>query len=180
MVQNRRMRRLNISDPEFTHDPEDPEGFRAGMFRIGTLVGAERTGATVYDLPPGELLCPYHYEYGEEEWLLVLHGRPFLRTPEGTEELAQFDVAFFPRGPEGAHQVGNRTDEPARVLMWSDVVWPTATAYPDSDKAGLWLAPGDSLMVERSSAVDYYRGESAAGPAPGPTNDSGDEAPILD
>jgi hypothetical protein len=68
-------------------------------------------------------------------------------------------VAFFPRGPEGAHQVGNRTDEPARVVMWSNVVWPTGTRYPDSDKVGLWLGPGDSLMVESSSGVDYYRGE---------------------
>jgi uncharacterized cupin superfamily protein len=155
------MSRVNISDPEFQFDPEDPEGFRAGMYRLGPDMGAERTGATLYLLPPGELLCPYHYEYGEEEWLLVLSGRPFVRTPEGTEELNPMDVVFFKRGAEGAHQVGNRTDEPARVLMWSDVVWPTGTAYPDSDKVGLWLAPGDSLLVERSSGVDYYRGESA-------------------
>jgi uncharacterized cupin superfamily protein len=155
------MRRVSIANPNFIYDPEDPEGFRAGMYRLGTEVGAERTGATVYELPPGELLCPYHYEYGEEEWLLVLSGRPFVRTPEGTEELEPMDVVFFKRGAEGAHQVGNRTDEPARVLMWSDVVWPTGTAYPDSDKVGLWLAPGDSLMVERSSGVEYYRGESA-------------------
>jgi uncharacterized cupin superfamily protein len=150
---------INLSDSEFRYDPEDPEGFRAGLFRPGPDLGAELTGMSLYELPPGELLCPYHFEYGEEEWLLVVSGRPFLRTPEGTEELRPLDLAFFPRGPDGAHQIGNRTDEPARVLMWSNVVWPTATAYPDSDKAGLWLAPGDSLMVERSSEVDYYRGE---------------------
>jgi uncharacterized cupin superfamily protein len=152
---------LNIANPDFTYDAEDPEGFRAGMFRLGTQVGAERTGATLYHLPPGELLCPYHYEYGEEEWLIVLSGTPFLRTPEGTRELEPLDVAFFQRGPEGAHQVGNRGDEPARVLMWSEVTWPTATEYPDSDKLGLWVAPGSSVMVERSSDVPYYTGESA-------------------
>ncbi|HEY6584360.1 MAG TPA: cupin domain-containing protein [Gaiellaceae bacterium] len=153
---------LNIADPQFEFDPEDPEGFRAGLFRLGGLVGAQRTGMSVYELPPGELLCPYHYEYGEEEWLVVLHGRPFLRTPAGTEELKPFDVAFFPRGPEGAHQVGNRTDEPARVLMWSELTYPSATAYPDSDKVGVWtgVKPED-LIVERSSGVEYYRGESA-------------------
>ena len=155
------MPRLNISDPDFQYDSEDPEGFRAGMLRLGPDMGAQRTGATLYHLPPGELLCPYHFEYGEEEWLLVLSGRPFVRTPDGTEELKPMDVVFFSRGPDGAHQVGNRTDEPARVLMWSDVVWPTGTAYPDSDKVGLWLAPGDKLLVERSSGVDYYLGESA-------------------
>jgi uncharacterized cupin superfamily protein len=154
------MPRLNITDPEFTFDPEDPEGFRAGMLRIGPTVGAKRTGMSIYELPPGQSVCPYHYEYGEEEWLLVLEGRPFLRTPEGTEELAPFDVAFFPRGPEGAHQVGNRTEERARVAIWSEVVYPSATAYPDSDKVGVWTGiKPENLIVERSSGVDYYRGE---------------------
>jgi uncharacterized cupin superfamily protein len=154
------MRRLNILHPQFTYDSEDPDGFRAGMYRLGTHVGAEQTGMTVYELPPGQLVCPYHYEYGEEEWVLALQGRPFVRTPEGTEELEPFDVVFFPRGPEGAHQVGNRTSEWARVLMWSNVVTPSATAYPDSDKVGVWtgVKPED-LIVERSAAVDYYRGE---------------------
>ncbi len=153
------MAAIDLSTPDFQYDPEDPEGFRAGMFRPGPDLGAQLTGTTLYELPPGELLCPYHYEYGEEDWLLVISGRPFVRTPEGTEELKPLDLAFFPRGAEGAHQVGNRGDETARVLMWSSVAWPTGTAYPDSDKVGLWLAPGDSLMVERSSGVDYYRGE---------------------
>ena len=153
------MRRVSLNEPSFEYDPEDPEGFRAGMFRPGPGLGAQLTGTTLYELPPGELLRPYHYEYGEEEWLLVISGRPFLRTPDGTEELKPLDLAFFPRGAEGAHQVGNRTDEPARVLMWSNVAWPTATAYPDSDKVGLWLAPDEKLMVERSAGVDYYRGE---------------------
>ena len=116
------MRRIvPISDPAFTHDPADPEGFRCGMARLGPELGAQQTGATVYELPPGQAICPYHYEYGEEEWLLVLAGRPSVRTPEGTERLAPHDVAFFPRGPAGAHQVRNDTGEPARVLMWSTV-----------------------------------------------------------
>ncbi len=154
------MARLNIANPNFTYDDDDPEGFRAGMFRLGKTLGAERTGMTVYELPPGEKLCPYHYEYGEEEWLLVLSGRPWVRTPDGTEMLEPFDVAFFPRGPAGAHQVGNDGDEAARVLMWSEVVYPSATSYPDSDKVGVWTGiEGENLMAERSSNVDYYRGE---------------------
>jgi len=90
----------------------------------------------------------------------VLEGTPFLRTPDGTEELKPRDVAFFPRGPKGAHQVGNRSDERALVLMWSEVTYPSATAYPDSDKVGVWtgVKPED-LIVERAANVDYYRGE---------------------
>jgi uncharacterized cupin superfamily protein len=156
------MPRLNIADPSFTYDPDDPEGFRAGMFRFGPELGARQTGTTVYELPPGQSVCPYHYEYGEEEWALVLGGRPSLRTPDGIEQLEPFDVVFFPTGPEGAHQIRNEGDEAARVMMWSTVVVPTATAYPDSDKVGIWTGvKQDDLMVKRSSKVEYYDGESA-------------------
>jgi uncharacterized cupin superfamily protein len=154
------MRRVSISDPSFTYDPEDAEGFRAGMFRFGPDLGAKETGTTVYELPPGESVCPYHYEYGEEEWLLVLAGRPTVRDPEGTEQLEPFDVVFFPIGPAGAHQIRNDTTETVRVLMWGMIVLPTATAYPDSDKVAVWTGDkAEDLIVRRSSGVDYYAGE---------------------
>jgi len=156
----RMRRRVSISDPTFAYDPADPEGFRSGMFRIGPGLGAEQTGASVYELPPGQAVCPYHYEYGEEEWVLVIEGRPSVRTPEGTDELEPFDVVFFPKGPAGAHQIRNDTDQPARVLMWSTVVYPTATAYPDSDKVGVYTGDkAEDLIVARSSKVDYFHGE---------------------
>jgi len=156
------MRRLNIAEPDFTFDEEDPAGFRAGMLRFGAQLGAEQTGTSVYELPPGEAICPYHYEHAEEEWVLVLGGRPSVRTPDGIEQLEPFDVVFFPRGPEGAHQIRNDSDAPARVLMWSTVVYPAVSVYPDSGKVGVWTAGKvDDLLVERSSAVDYYHGETS-------------------
>jgi uncharacterized cupin superfamily protein len=130
------------------------------MFRTGPLLGAAKLGATVYELPAGEALCPYHYEYGEEEWLLVLDGRPSVRHVDGTDELAPWDLVCFPAGPEGAHQVRNDTDEPVRVLMWSNVEPLTVTMYPDSEKVGIWTGtPSDNLIVRRSSAVGYFDGE---------------------
>lgn len=154
------MRRINIAGPAFSFDPDDPEGFRSGVFRFGPQVEAEQTGASVYDLPPGQAVCPYHYEHGEEEWLLVLEGHPSLRTPEGTERLDPFDVVFFPRGPEGAHGIRNETDGAVRVLMWSTVVYPAVTVYPDSDKVGVYTADRtDDVIVPRSSGVNYFHGE---------------------
>ena len=115
---------------------------------------------SVYELPPGQAICPYHYEYGEDEWVVVLAGRPSVRTPEGTEELEPWDAVFFPKGPDGAHQIRNDSDEPARVLMWSTIVYPSATAYPDSDKVAVWTGiRAEDVMVKRSSGVDYYDGE---------------------
>ena len=153
------MRAINLADPQFVYD-DDPDGFRSGMVRFGPQLGAEQTGASVYELPPGQALCPYHYEHGEEEWVLVLAGTPSVRTPDGTDVLAPFDVVFFPRGPEGAHQLRNDAGEPARILMWSAVVYPSVSVYPDSGKVGVWTdGKVDDLIVERASGVDYFRGE---------------------
>ena len=155
------MRRVSLSEPSFEFDPDDPDGFRSGMFRLRPQFGAKETGATVYELPPGQALCPYHYEYAEEEWALALQGRPTVRTPEGSEQLEPMDVVFFPKGPEGAHQLRNDTDQPVRVLMWSTVVYPAATAYPDSDKVGVWTGDkAEDGMFVRSSTVPYFHGES--------------------
>jgi uncharacterized cupin superfamily protein len=155
------MRRINVSRVGVAYDAEDPEGFLSGAFRLGPELEAKDTGASVYELPPGQAVCPYHYEYGEEEWVMAVQGRPSVRTPEGTEQLEPFDLVFFPKGPAGAHQIHNDTDQTVRILMWSSVVYPTATAYPDSDKVGVYTGDKtEDLMVERSSGVDYFHGES--------------------
>lgn len=160
------MRRVNIAHPEFTRDEADPEGFRAGMFRFGPLLGAEQMGGTIYELPPSQAICPYHYEYGVEEWLIVLSGRPTLRHPEGTEALEPWDAVCFPPGPEGAHLVRNETGETVTVLMTSTMAEPSVAVYPDSDKIGIWTGVrDDDLIVRRTSGVDYYDGEAPGGPA---------------
>ena len=156
------MLRVNIGSPEFEYDSGDPPGFRAGMFRFGPRLGAAQLGATVYELPPGQAVCPYHYEYAEEEWLVVLEGRPSVRHPEGTDQLEQWDAVCFPTGPEGAHSIRNETGETARVLMFSTVKYPAATVYPDSDKIGVWTGnKEDDVVTRRESAVDYWFGESS-------------------
>jgi uncharacterized cupin superfamily protein len=141
-------------------DATDPDGFRARFARVGRLLGATRIGATLYDLAPGERICPYHYEYNNEEWLLVLDGVPTLRTPSGERELKPGDVVVFLEGRDGAHDVANRTGERVRVLMISTKNRPDVSVYPDSDKIGVW--PGDdrdNIIVQRSSGVDYWEGE---------------------
>jgi uncharacterized cupin superfamily protein len=130
------------------------------MRRVGKTLGATQLGTTVYELPPGQAICPYHYEYAEEEWLLVLQGRPTLRHPDGSDVLEPWDLVCFPTGPDGAHSVRNETDETARVLLYSTVKVPAATVYPDSDKIGIWTGnKADDLMVLRSSGVGYFVGE---------------------
>ena len=151
---------VNVEELEYEFEPEDPEGFRAGMKRLGRLVGAQRTGMSLYELPPGQAICPYHYEYGEEEWLVVLEGEPTLRLPQGTRRLRPWDVCAFPVGPDGAHGVRNETDAVVRVLMFSEVRVPAATVYPDSDKIAIWTGNrDDDVIVPRATGVDYWTGE---------------------
>ena len=69
-------------------------------------------GATVYELQEGQSVCPYHYEYGCEEWAIVLRGRPTLRHPDGEDVLEPGDVVCFPEGRRAP--TSSRTTRPRR------------------------------------------------------------------
>jgi uncharacterized cupin superfamily protein len=137
-------------------DDADPPGYRSRMARFGPSIGAEQLGGSVYELDPGDSVCPYHYEHPEEEWLLVLSGRPTLRDPDGERELAEGDLVCFLEGPEGAHKVTNRTQETVRILMLSTKATTAVAVYPDSNKVGVWPL-GKLFRIE--DAVDYWDGE---------------------
>src|SRR5438874_8289439 len=87
-------------------------------------------GATVYELEPGKSMI-YHAHHGSEELLLVLRGRPTLRSPQGERRLEEGEVVHFPPGPEGAHGLRNETDEPVRYVMSGTRVSPEVVEYPD-------------------------------------------------
>lgn len=157
-------RQVNLADVELSVNAEAPEGFQSAAARLGNLVGARDSGTSIYELAPGQAVAPYHYEYGEEEWLLVLEGTPWLRTPEGRRELKPLDLVFFPFGPDGAHQVGNATESAVRLLMWSTIRFPTVCAYPDTEKVAIWDEQRKlQLTVARASGIDYFAGEESPG-----------------
>ena len=160
------MKPVNVFTVQTETDPADPPGYRAKAVKLGPRIGASGMGASVYDLDPRESVCPYHFEFGCEEWLLVLHGRPTLRRAGGEgeleEDLEPGDTICFPPGPSGAHKVTNRTDEPVRILMLSST--PAGDVdisyYPDSEKFGVWPGHGvKGFLVRRGSEVAYYDGE---------------------
>jgi uncharacterized cupin superfamily protein len=150
----------NLFDVELTQDDDDPAGYGASYARVGPLVGAARLGASVYELPPGQSICPYHYEVTEEEWLVCLAGAPVLRTPEGERTLEPGDVVCFPVGEAGAHKV-TAGDEPARVAIWSTKSPVGVAVYPDSRKLGVWYQ-GTQHMVRLEPQLDYWDGEAEA------------------
>jgi uncharacterized cupin superfamily protein len=147
---------VNLFEVETRQDEGDPPGYETPYARVGPLIGASALGASIYVLNEGQSVCPYHYEYGNEEWLLVLAGQPVLRDPDGDHELEPGDVVCFPEGPEGAHKVTNRRPETARIAIVSTKHDPSIAVYPDSDKIGFW-PPGKLFRL--GDAVDYFEGE---------------------
>jgi uncharacterized cupin superfamily protein len=152
------MRRVNIHETEIEYDESDPEGYRAGMARVSQLAGGAELVIKLFEIPPGESLCPYHYEY-VEEWLLVLDGEVVVRVPDGEEPCRRGDLVAFPAGPEGGHKLSNRGEQTATVFMFSSGREPSVSVYPDSDKMGVW-AGEEHVMLRRGDAhLDYYDGE---------------------
>jgi uncharacterized cupin superfamily protein len=111
-------------------DLESEEEWAAG--RSTRLPRGSQLGATLYEIDPGRTSGFYHFHHGAEELLVVLRGRPTLREPAGERELAEGAVVLFAVGPEGAHQLLNRTDEPVRYLVVATRPSPEAVEYPDS------------------------------------------------
>lgn len=130
-----------------------------GRLDVAQALASSAMMMFVYDIAPGRSSSPYHYEY-EEEWLLVVEGELVLRAPDGEHALRSGDLVRFPAGPDGAHKVMNRSDEPARTLMFSPSRIPAVSVYPDSDKIAVW--PGnspDELIFKRGSSVKWSEGE---------------------
>lgn len=160
------MRRAALFDALAAYDSSDPEGYRSAASHLTKLLGGRELAVKAFEVPPGESLCPYHYEY-VEEWLIVLEGSMVVRTPEGEEEVGAGNAVCFPSGPNGARKLTNRGDSLARFVtlarfvMFSSAHEPSVAVYPDSDKIGVW--PGreeDVVMLRRADGhVDYYDGE---------------------
>jgi uncharacterized cupin superfamily protein len=157
----------NLNDP--------PERTGDGLFaaRIAEGAGAQRLGASVYELRPGDEMV-FHYHVQREELLIVLSGRLSLRTAEGWEELPEGEVVAFPQGESGAHGYRNGGNAPVRVLMISEMNGPNISVYPDAGQVGIFDAGQRAdrrfgALFNVGDAVRDYGGKATiVPPAPGP------------
>jgi uncharacterized cupin superfamily protein len=141
-------------------DGTEPPGYdKTRAVHVGKKIGATRIGMTIYELDHGQAICPYHFEWTDEEWLIVLDGKPTLRTPEGERTVEPGDTVCFPEGPDGAHHVRNDTSELVRVALLSTKSAVGIAEYPDSDKVGVWPGDGTHYMLRRSEHLEYWDGE---------------------
>jgi uncharacterized cupin superfamily protein len=152
----------NIFAPDWTD--RDQPGLAGRLSRVGSHAGAERLGATMYEIPPGAVSSPFHAHHANEEMIIVLAGSPILRTLDGQRRLERGELVACPIGRRGSHQLRNRSTETVRVLVVSTMVYPEVIELPDSDKVLAQSAPAGSaeriaLAFSRSAQVDRLEGE---------------------
>jgi uncharacterized cupin superfamily protein len=149
----------NIYRPSLAEE-ERPPGFQIRRARIGFELGTELIGCSLWELPPGETAYPYHFHYSDEELLIVIRGRPTLRTPDGVRELDEGAAVRFAVGEQGAHQLLNRSPDTVTFLAVSSSGRPDVVVYVDSNKMGVSerLPHGGGLreFFRREDGVDYW------------------------
>jgi uncharacterized cupin superfamily protein len=162
----------NLYEPDFDSESDRP-GFSGRRAKLGEQAGSERLGASLFELAPGSAAFPMHYHLGNEELLIVIDGRPALRTPEGERELQPGEVVAFPLGEAGAHQVVNRGPEPVRILIVSEMNAPDVVIRPESGKLSAFGhppgSPGEGMhdVYFRRDAAEFWDGEE---PPPEPSS----------
>ena len=158
----------NVFDPDFDAEQDEPP-FTWRRARLGRQAGAEALGASLFELAPGASSFPLHVHHANEELIVVLAGRPTLRSlgdaPE--RELEPGEVVACPAGRRGAHRIDNRGGEPVRLMVVSTMNAPDVVEFPDSGR--IWVrdyAPGsvppedalDAIVPDRPR-LEYLDGE---------------------
>lgn len=118
----------NIWDDAWGEQEEDWSGGGGKAKRL--VPRGPFLGASLYELERGNFVI-FHFHHGSEELLVVLRGRPTLRTFDGSRQLEEGAVVHFPPGRDGAHELRNDTDEPVRYLVAGTRVSPEVAEYPD-------------------------------------------------
>jgi uncharacterized cupin superfamily protein len=160
----------NVLHPDFDASTDRP-GFNSRRAQVGRQAGAHRLGASLFDLEAGSAPFPLHYHLANEELLIVFGGRPSLRTADGERLLDEGEIVAFPRGESGAHQVVNRSEEPVRVLIISEMNAPDIVVRPESGKLSAFGRPpggrgeGMHKVFFLRDEADFWEGEEP--PPPG-------------
>jgi len=146
-----------VADPNVFSPQWDSEMAELGRrsVALGSKVGSAELGVSMFELEPRGAVSPLHVHHGNEELLLVLSGRPQLRSPEGTRELEPGALVAFPRGPAGAHQIANHGDQPARVLVFSTMNFPEVTELLTTGTVFLRAADGARRAFPPGSETDF-------------------------
>ena len=166
---------VNLDALEFKSRPQAfaaPDGskrkFDARKAEVSLLIGAQKLGYNITEIPPGITGFPMHNHHINEELFFILEGSGEARFGEERLPLRKGDFFACPPGGQNvAHQIINTGDVPLRYLSVSTMIFPDICEYPDSQK---FLVAEKSRNTDGSVSgfrhtgrlsdnVDYWEGE---------------------
>ena len=134
---------MNLLHPQWDAEVTGQDGAALRAVRLASHAGAERLAANLYELDPGAMVSPLHFHHANEELLFVLSGEPTLRRGGDDEQLLKPGaIVAFPVGPAGVHQVLNRSEGPARVLIVATAELPEVAEQPEAEKLAVITSEG--------------------------------------
>lgn len=163
-----------MKNPSIVHSDSLPgeEGgngkFQFSKKSLSREAGSQKLGCRLYTVEPGKSAWPYHFHYGNEEFIFILEGSGTLRLNEERFAVESGDYIALPVGPEHAHELINTSSGLLRYLCVSTMVEPDVCIYPDSKKVGIFAvdAPGRPVTEKTleeflpHKTVGYYEGEN--------------------
>ena len=124
----------NIHEPDWDATQDKPP-FSWRRSRLGRQAGSQNLGASLFELAPGCVTFPLHVHHANEEMIVVLSGRPTLRSIDSEQLLESGDVVACPPGRRGAHRLDNDTSETVQVLIVSTMLSPEINEFPETGAA---------------------------------------------
>jgi len=85
--------------------------------RLARAVGVTQFGVNHVTLEPGARTASRHWHEAEDEFVLVLSGRPTLVDENGPHDLAPGTIVGFPAGVANAHHVLNDSDADVILIV---------------------------------------------------------------
>ena len=167
---------INLDDIELQprHEMFTPKGDCAIRFgstsgEVASLVGAQKLGYNITNVPPGKSAFPFHNHHINEEMFLILDGSGEIRIGNEVYKIKGNDlIACPPGGKENAHQIINTGEIDLKYLSVSTKLSPEIVEYPDSEKFAVIaeLSPDKNDALEKfvyvgrkAESKDYWDGE---------------------
>jgi uncharacterized cupin superfamily protein len=135
-----------------------PEPFNARMGdadwrRLGNVFGLTQFGVNLETYEPGAQSALRHWHTLSDEFVYMIEGELVLCTDAGETIMRPGMCAGFKAGVRNAHHLVNRSDRPARLLVFGTRVQGDACFYPDDDL--MWVETESGHHAAHKDGTPY-------------------------
>lgn len=122
--------------------------------KLGDIFRLTNFGVNLTELEPGAVSAVLHYHKTQDEFIFVLYGSLTVVTGEQEFQMSAGDCMGFKAGTGVAHQIVNRSPEPAAYMEIGDRSPNDEACYPKDDLKAE-LAPDGSWIFTHKNGSPY-------------------------